>query len=205
MTKENTNKMRSVKELMGMTVKVNEKDVALVKFVTDTQYIDTSVTVADDYTFPKKAVNGRLHPVYYVAKLNVEFAKDVKNVTTGSKEEKLAKNAEIMQNATGFKAVCRDLTNMAGKTEKGFLKMTACLPCDTSINPNGCECSLWVFTSKKLREDWLSSVRNGINSGKYKLHTEKSGKKSSKRIQDIAKAFGITYEEAEAKMKAIKE
>ena len=190
--KANANKEMNVQELLGMTVQVNEKTTALVKFIPkdDRQYIDSDGTA------------------YYVALLNVTFAKDGKNVTTGDKDERKAKNEEIMKNATGFKAVCRDLTAIAkilGEKEKGFLKMTAAVPCPKEVNPNECISNLWLFTSKALREKWLKAVQIGVNDGSYKLATEKTaGKKHSKRIEQIAKAFGITYEEAEAKMQAVK-
>ena len=207
MTTNNTNKkaIRNVKELKGMTVKVNEEQKALVSFIPDDdrQFIDTSVNVADNYEFPKKAFTDNtgkavFHPVYYVAKLNVEFAKDVKNVTTGTKEEREAKNSEIMQNATGFKAVCRDLTAIAGKTEKGFLKMTASLPCDVKVNPNGSVSNLWLFTSKALRQNWLDMVQSKVNNGSYRLATEKpNGKRKSKTVEKYAILLGLSYEEAE--------
>ena len=210
-TNTNTNKKANVnvnvmdiKSILGMLVNVNNKPTSLVKFVTDTQFIDTDVEVASDYAFPKKAIGDKIHPLYYVCSLNVTFARDVKNVTTGTKEEKIAKNKEILENAVGFKAVCRDLTNMAGKTDKGFLKMSACMPCEEKVNPNKCICGLWVFTSKVLRDKWLKDVQIKINNGTYHLYTGEKGKKRSKRIEAIAKAFGITYEEAEAKMNAVK-
>jgi len=209
-TNTNESKVMTVKEIMGMTVTSNEKTVSLVKFVpnNDDLFVDTSVNVSNDYAFPKKAYtddNGNtvFHPVYYACALKVDFARDVKNVTTGDKEERKQKNAKIMEEATGFKAVCRDLTAMAGKSDKGFLKMTASMPCDEKVNVNKSISCLWLFTSKNLRENWLKAVRNGVNSGKYKLaNATEKGKKRSKRIEAIAKAFGITYEEAFAKMHA---
>ena len=197
-TTNKTNKTMTAKEIMGMTVKVNDKVTNLVKFVSDDKvYIDDSVNVASDYAFPKTAIGENFHPTYYACALNVTLAKDVKNVTTGDKETRKAENQKIMDNAVGFKAVCRDLTTLAGKTEKGFLKMTASLPCDVKVNPNGCITGLWVFTSKILRDDFLRMVRNGINDGKYHVYTgEKKTKKQSKTVLRIAKMFGITYEQA---------
>lgn len=189
-------KLMTAKEIMGMTVNVNNEVKALTSFVTDTQYIDTDVKVTEDNAFPKKAVGDALHPVYYVCKLAINLAKDVKNVTTGSKEEKIAKNTEILKNATGFKAVCRDLTTLAGKTEKGFLKMTACMPCPVEVNPNGCISNLWVFTSKDLREKFLRMVQNGINNGKYHVASDKAKTKELKKVKDIALCMDISYEEA---------
>ena len=202
-----TKKIRSEKELFAMLVKVNEQEKNLVKFVTETQYIDTDVKVADNYEHPHIAGtddDGKpcFYPLYYVAKLNVNFAKDVTNVKTGSTEERKAKNAEILANATGFKAVCRDLSLLAGKTEKGFLKMTANVPCDKKYNPNGSIGNLWVFTSKELRQDFLDMVQTGINNGKY--HLEKKGKtdKPLKKVLDLQKVLSsvlgkeVTYEEA---------
>lgn len=197
-------KIRSEKELKGMIINVNEEKKALVKFVSTDVFIDTDVTVADDYALPKIAgtdENGKacFFPTYYACKLNVTFAKDVKNVTVGSKEEKEAKNAEILKNATGFKAVCRDITALAGKEAKGFLKITASLPCDKAVNPNGSISNLWLFSSKELRQDFLDMVQNGINNGKYHLEAKKSGsKKELKKVKDIALAMDITYEEAYA-------
>lgn len=197
MAKENT-KIMSMTEINGMVVNVGENTVKLVGFIpaNDKQYIDVSVNVADDYKFPKKAVNGVVHPAYFVCSLNVTFAKDVKNVTAGDKEERKAKNAEIMENAVGFKAVCRDLTKLAGNNEKGFLKMTASMPCDEKINVNGSITGLWVFTSKVLRDEFLKMVRNGINSGKYHLYTGEKKQKELKKVRDIATVMDITYEEA---------
>ena len=197
-----TKKIRSEKELFAMLVKVNDVEKSLVKFVSDTQFIDTDVKVAEDYAFPKVAGtdddgNTCFYPVYYVAKLNVNFAKDVKNVTTGDKDERKAKNSEILANAVGFKAVCRDLTTLAGKTEKGFLKMTANVPCDKKYNPNGSIGNLWVFTSKQLRQDFLDMVQTGVNNGKYHVENKKAkSDKPLKKVQDIALCMDISYDEA---------
>ena len=178
-----TAKEMTVKELLAMTVKVNDKETSLVKYipVDDKQFIDTDGSK------------------YYVALLNVVFAKDCKNVTSGTKEEQKAKNAEILKNACGFKAVCRDLTALAKQIsdkEKGFLKMTAAVTCPETVNVNGCVSNLWVFTSKKLRENWLKAVQTGILDGKYRLASEKrsSGKKHLKKVQDIATCMDISYE-----------
>lgn len=195
-------KIRSEKELKGMLVKINEEEKALVRFASTDIFIDTDVTVADNYELPHIAGtddngNACFYPTYYALKLNVNFAKDVKNVTVGSKEEKEAKNAEILKNAVGFKAVCRDLTALAGKTEKGFLKMTASLPCDKAINPNGSISNLWLFTSKALRQDFLDMVQTGINNGTYHVENKKSkGTKELKKVKDIALCMDISYEEA---------
>lgn len=197
-TNNTTAKAMDVKALMGMTVKAGDKVMNLVKFIpnADKQYIDDSVTVADDYAFPKKAVNGKIHPVYFACALNVNFSKDVKNVTTGTKEEKAEANAKILENAVGFKAVCRDLTALAGNTEKGFLKMTGSMPCEEKVNPNGSITGLWVFTSKALREEFLKMVRNGVNSGKYHLNTGEKKAKELKKVKDFATLLGVSYEDA---------
>jgi len=194
-----TNKTMTEKEINAITVTIDGKVTNLVAFVpaSDKQYIDVSVNVADDYKHPKKAVGENIHPAYFACALNVTFAKDVKNVTTGTKEENKAKNAEIMQNAVGFKAVCRDLTALADMmNEKGFLKMTASMPCDEKINVNGAITGLWVFTSKQLRDEFLRMIRNGINAGKYRLYTGEKKSKELKKVKDFATLLGVSYEEA---------
>jgi len=208
MTKENTNKkaVRSEKELKAMLITVGEKQKALVTFAPDTQYIDTHVSVADDYAMPKKAFtevneDGKsitvCRPLYYVCRLSVDFAQDVKNITTGDKDYRKAENAKIMENAVGFKAVCRDITEKAGKTDKGFFYASASMPCPTTVNVNGSIAGLWAFTSKQLRQDFLDMVQTGINNGKYHLKTAKTGKaKELKKVKDIALCMGITYDEA---------
>lgn len=219
----NAKKEMTLEEMNAMTVTVKtetgEKVLKLVDFITDRQYVDETSKQFSDYNFPKvKAVkNGKpvvdtdtgkeiYYPVYYVCKLAVTFKQDEKNVTTGTKEEKIAKNEEIMKNAKGFKAVCRDLSAMAGKEQKGFLKLTASLPCDKNVSMNETVTGLWLFTSKSLRENFLKTVQTGILDNKYVLVTGERGKakRKSKRIEQIAKAFGISYEEAEKKMKSVK-
>lgn len=203
-----TKKIRSEKELKGMLVKVNDVNKALVKFVSTDVFIDTDVKVADNYEHPHVAGtddDGKscFYPTYYALKLNVNFAQDVKNVS-GKGDDVKAKNAEILKNAVGFKAVCRDLSETAKKQNaKGFLKMTASLPCEKSVNPNGSISNLWLFTTKELRQDFLDMIQTGINDGKYHLETKKS--KSSKplkavlTLQATLKACGVekTYEECE--------
>lgn len=201
-------KIRTEKELFAMLVKVNDVNKALVKFVSNDVFIDTDVKVSDDYELPHVAGtdddgNACFYPTYYVAKLNVNFAKDVTNVS-GKGDDVKAKNAEILKNAVGFKAVCRDLTDIAKKTnEKGFLKMTANVPCDKKYNPNGSIGNLWLFTSKQLRQDFLDMVQTGVNNGKYHIESKKAKAnkplKAVLTLQATLKACGIekTYEECE--------
>jgi len=179
--KANENNEMNVQELKAMTITVNEKTVSLVSFIPndDRQYIDKDGSA------------------YYVAKLSVNFAKDVKNVTTGTKEEKAAKNAEILKNATGFKAACRDLTALAGKDGKGFLSLKAALPCPKEVNVNEAVSGLWLFSSKKLREDWLKKIQTGILNGSYRLEEEKkTATKELKKVKEIALVLDVSYEEA---------
>ena len=200
MTKENTNKKAmAVKDLMAMTIKVNEEVRSLISYIP-----------ADDKQFIDVAKEDK--PKYYVAKLNVDFKKDEKNYTAGSKEENAKRNAEILANAKGFKAVCRDIALKAQKYENGkaFFYASACLPCPATVNENCAVCGFWVFTHKELREECLKDIQSGILSGRYAIVT--GAKKSDKplktvlKLQKMFKSMGIelTYDEAYAKWKETK-
>ena len=221
MTNKNAKNTMTEKDINAMTYTVKtadgEKVCKLVKYLPDVTFIDTDIKVTKDYKLPKIAVKDSkedFYPVYYAVQLFANFKKDEKNNTTEKDKDKRAEiNAKIMENAKGFKAVCRDLSTLAEKENgKGFLKITASLPCPETVNINKSACGFWLFTSESLRENFLKMVQCGIIDGKYLLQTGEKAKsnkpiKAVIQLQKILKmqtGKDVSYEEAYKMYKATK-